>query len=216
MTWSLSRLKTFETCHAKYDYRYRQHIEDTYKSPAAERGILIHKGIEAAINSTSPVPEEASFLSTYVNEVRGKENFLVRPEFRLELTRDWKPVGPGDEVWFVGILDLLSVDPTQTRAVVDDWKSGKIYPDHEQQKELYGITTFRLLPTVQELLTQFHYFDLGKVVTRTYYPGHVEPAMERWNSRVAKMEAATEFLPMPSYSCRYCSFSKARGGPCRF
>lgn len=216
MTWSLSRLKTFETCHAKYDFRYNHKLEDTYKSPYAERGIAIHKDIENYLNRAGPAPEAASFLGPYLAEVLAKADVLVRPEFRLELARGWVPVTEGLEVWLVSILDLLTTVRAENKAVVDDWKSGKIYPDHDDQKELYAIGVFRLLPEINEVLTQFHYFDIGKVVARTFYRAHAEAAMERWNRRVAKMETATEFIPMPGYHCRYCSFSRARGGPCRF
>lgn len=216
MTWSLSRLKTYETCHAKFNYRYNLGAADTYRSPQADRGIDLHKGIENAILGTGPLPQQAVYLESYINGLAGQGHILVRPEFRIELARGWQPTGVDAPVWYVGILDLLSLDKSAKKATVDDWKSGKIYPDHGEQRQLYAIATFRLYPELEEVLTQFHYFDLSRTNAVTFFRYHVDPTIERWNQRVEKMEQETEFMPMPGFHCRYCSFSNARGGPCRF
>jgi hypothetical protein len=214
MSWSLSRLKTFETCHAKYDYRYNLKIPDNGGSSAAQRGIDIHAGIEKSIKDRiTPVPEEASFVGDTIRSLQyaGVEH---RAEFDLKLDKDWKQVITGD-YWFHGIIDLY-VRTSPTTASFHDWKTGRIYPDHDEQKELYALALFCAYPELEEITSHFDYLDQRKSITRTFHPYMVPAAKERWSRRVGRMQSATEFIPTPGYLCRWCGFSKAKGGPCRF
>lgn len=213
MTWSLSRLKTYELCHAKFNYRYNLKLEDSYKGAAASRGINVHKGIEEHIKSVAPLPPEAGHVAYTIGSLKasGHEHHA---EFNILLDRNWKQVITGD-YWHHAIIDLYVRESPQV-ASLHDWKTGKIYPDHNDQKELYAIDLFSCFPELEEVQTYFDYLDIGRSISKVFHREHVEPAKERWEKRVAKMEADTEFLMMPSYACRYCGFSKAQGGPCRF
>jgi hypothetical protein len=207
MTWSLSRLKTFEQCAAKYDYRYRQQVPVTdTSSPAAARGVKIHKEIEQSLNDGAPMPMEASFLTDI--PAGG------HPEFTVKLDREWKQAVAGD-YWYHGIIDLY-VRTSETTATIYDWKTGKIYPDHEDQKSLYALVLMCIFPELQEVKTIFSYLDLRKQIPKVFHPHSNLLAKETWNARVAKMEGATEFIPSPGYLCRYCAYSRSAGGPCRF
>jgi PD-(D/E)XK nuclease superfamily protein len=213
VTWSLSRLKTFEQCHAKFNYRYNLKLVDNYKGSAATRGVDIHKGIEDSIKGVAPVPTEAGHVAECVQSLKpsGLEH---HSEFNIHLDRDWKQVIAGD-YWYHGIIDLY-VRTSHDTADIRDWKTGKIYPDHDEQKELYALALFCCFPELQEITTYFDYLDQGKTISKVFHPHMVGPAKERWLKRVTTMEECSEFLPMPSYGCRYCGFSKAKGGPCRF
>lgn len=213
MPWSLSRLRTFETCPAKYEYRYLQKIAQGEPSAAAARGSSIHKAIEVAVKTGGDLPEEAGHLvNSYINMQRMSGN-KVYPEYDLKLDHDWKMIVAGP-YWYHGILDLFVLG--DKIANVDDWKSGKMYPSHDDDKEMYALAVFCAYPEVEEVVTQYHYMDLGKVVPKVFHRPMVEPAQERWTRRVHRMEQATEFIPKPQYGCRYCDYSKAKGGPCRF
>jgi hypothetical protein len=213
MTWSLSRLKTFEQCHAKFDYQYNLGLDRGSSGPAAERGVAIHKDIENSLKGAAPAPTESGHVGDLINALK-LSGAKFHPECNIKLDREWKQVVVGD-YWYHGILDLL-VFPEVGVAHIRDWKTGKIYPDHDKQKELYALAVFCAFPETQEIQTFFDYLDQGKTITRTFHPHMVEPAKERWSRRVARMESATEFMPMPGYACRWCGFSKAKGGPCRF
>lgn len=213
MTWSASRLKTYESCAAKYSYRYVEKRPQGESSPQAARGSNIHAAIEAAVKSGGDIPEEAGHLvSTYLRGLRFSKAVALS-EFDLKLDRQWKQVIAGD-YWYHGILDLLVLD--DTKANVDDWKTGKMYKEHDDDKELYAIAVMSAYEHVEEVLTQYHYIDQGKMVPKVFYRHHVEPAKERWTRRVLKMENESDFIPSPGYLCRYCPYSKAKGGPCRF
>jgi len=213
VTWSLNRLKTFETCHAKFDYQYNQKLDRGSAGPAAQRGIDIHRAIEESLHGRSDVPSESGHVADTIQAVRiSAAPFYI--EYNLHLDRDWKRVITGD-YWYHGVLDLL-IFPEPGQAVIRDWKTGRIYPDHDQQKELYSLAVFCAFPEVQEVVTHWDYLDQGKTVTRTFLPWMVEPAKERWTNRVRRMEEATEFIPMPGYGCRWCNYSNSKGGPCRF
>ena len=213
MTWSLNRLKTFEACHAKFNYQYNVGLERGPAGPAAQRGIDIHKEIENSIKGITPEPHAAGHVSQHLAALK-LSGCPVHAEYNLKLDREWKAVLSGD-YWYHGVIDLLAF-PEPGLAHIRDWKTGKIYPDHDQQKELYSLAVFCAFPETQEIQTFFDYLDLGKTITRTFHPHMIDPAKERWSARVARMEAATEFMPMPGYACRWCNYSQSKGGPCRF
>jgi hypothetical protein len=214
-TWSLNRLKTFESCHAKFDYQYNAGLDRGPAGPAAQRGIDTHKDIENAIKAPtlSDMPHALGHVRDTISALK-LSGIVCHPEYNLKLDREWKQVLTGD-YWYHGVIDLL-VFPEPGLAQIRDWKTGKIYPDHDQQKELYSLAVFCAFPETQEIQTFFDYLDLGKTITRTFHPHMVEPAKERWGNRVARMEAATEFVPNPGYACRWCNYSSSKGGPCRF
>jgi PD-(D/E)XK nuclease superfamily protein len=214
MTVSHSRLKTFESCAAKYDYRYLQKIDKPYvSSPQAARGSAIHELIEQSIKAGTDTPEEAGHLvANYIRGLRFSGG-IIHAEYDLKLDREWMLVTEGD-YWLHAILDLLVLFPT--RANLDDWKTGKIYPEHVEQGELYAIALFSGMPELEEIEVQFHYIDLGKVVRKLYLRSMLGEAKERWDRKFTRMETATEFIPNPGYLCRYCQFNAASGGPCRF
>lgn len=213
VTWSLNRLKTYEMCHAKYDYQYNHGLARGPAGPAAQRGIDTHREIEEHLKGATPIPHAAGHVTDIIGALK-LSGIRFEPEYNLKLDREWKHVIAGD-YWYHGVLDLL-VFPEPGLAQIRDWKTGRIYPDHDAQKELYSLAVFCAFPETQEIQTFFDYLDLGKTVTRTYHPHMVEPAKDRWQRRVDRMEAATEFVPNPGYGCRWCNYSQSKGGPCRF
>jgi PD-(D/E)XK nuclease superfamily len=214
-TWSFSRYKTFEQCHAKYDYRYNLKVPDNRGSgPAAERGVRIHKEIEESIKGTGAPPVEASFVGDHLGAIR-VSGIPATAEFVLKLAKDWTLAPNPEDYWLHCILDLYTI-PEPTVAEVWDWKTGKRYPEHDEQKELYAIAVLSAYPEIEIVRTKFAYLDQGSIIPKEFGRHHVEAAQERWNRKIERMHTATEFIPMPTFACRWCGYSSAFGGPCRF
>jgi len=213
MSWSLSRLKTFEQCAAKYDYRYNQKLTEE-KSDAAERGIGRHSQIEGYLKGTNAelIPE-LLFYKGFLDHIRTKQFFA---EHKVALKRDWSPAEwDSDEMWVRGILDLLVID-SPTEAVVYDWKTGKEYPDHEEQAELYSGFVLAALPAISNVRAIHVYLDSGRNREKSFHRGDISEIRSRWGARAQLMEECVDYIPNPSFMCRYCSFSRWKGGPCRF
>lgn len=215
MTWSLTKLKTFEQCGAKYDFRYNQKIPDK-SGPAAERGTAIHKTIEGFIRGVEGIALTGSleFYHGFLTALKESQVPLY-PEYRIALRQDWTPCPDGESPWYVGYLDLYRA--VEISANAWDWKSGKPYPDHDQDKEVYALAIMAAKPEIQVVTVTYTYVDKGqnreRIFSREF---EYEALKKKWGDRVARMEAATQFIPNPQFLCRYCSYSKVNGGPCRF
>lgn len=216
MSWSLSSISTYEKCALQYKFRYIDKIESQTTSAAASRGTEIHGSIESFLTgATEVLPNEISYYNQFLTDLRGK---TIYPEHKVALTREWEPTEWGaDNRWYKGILDLKVVDdPEATEATVIDWKTGKVYPEHEDQKSIYSLAVFSEHPSVLRVRAQHVYVDLGKTRETIYDRQQVHELRTKWNSRVLKLEEEKDWIPNPSFKCRFCSYSKEKGGPCRF
>lgn len=216
MKWSLSSLSTYEKCPLQYKLRYIDGVGTSYSSPAAERGTKLHGAIESFLTGKADeLPLEINFYTQYLTQLK---NHTIFPEHTICLDREWTPVRPEDESrWYKGILDLKVTEGSEpTEATVIDWKTGKIYDSHDDQKSLYSLAVFAEEPTVQRVRAIHVYLDLGKNREKIYDRSQMHELRASWDSRVLKLENEKEFIPNPSFMCRYCAFSRGNGGPCRF
>jgi hypothetical protein len=162
-------------------------------------------------------------LDFYQSFLEGLKSYEIYPEHKVALDRQWNPVPwDSEEAWLRSVLDLKVVQPTIIR--VFDWKSGKIYPDHDDQKELYSLTSIAEHPAVYSVRAIHVYFDLNKNREQEFHRDQMHELRQRWTNRVSKFERShaevtnfiDPFIPNPGYHCTWCSFSKSKGGPCRF
>lgn len=219
MRWSLSALGTYEQCAAKYKFRYIDGIESKFSSPAAERGIELHGAIEAFLTGKSAeLPHEINFYTQYLTNL--KERYKIFPEHVICLTREWTPTtADAEDRWYKGILDLKAVgrdETAPTEAAVIDWKTGKIYDEHDDQKSIYSLAVFAEEPSVLRVRAIHVYLDLGKSREKTYDRSQMHELRAAWDSRVLKLEKEERWITNPSFKCRYCPYSTAKGGPCKF
>ena len=216
MSWSLSSLGTYEQCPAKYKYRYIDGIDTKVSSPAMDRGIQLHGAIEAFLTGkATELPNEINFYTQYLTQLREKD---IYPEWKIALTREWSPTTwDSDDRWYKGILDLKALNGGEkTEATVIDWKTGKIYDEHDDQKSIYSLAVFAEEPTVLRVRAIHVYLDLGKNREKVYNREQMHELRTSWDSRVLKLEKEEQWIPNPSFKCRYCPYSRAKGGPCRF
>jgi hypothetical protein len=215
MIHSLSKLGTFEKCAAQYDYRYNKRLPST-KGPAAQRGIDNHALIERYIKGDSDELGEYTFYKSWLDSLRVGTKCI--PEAKLALASDWSARDwEADDIWWRGVLDLLipPMSPGVT-AYVYDWKTGKIYPDHEDQREIYAIGAFCHYPDAIQVSCTHVYIDIKQQVKQDFHRDQLPAMQERWKRRFLALEGATEFPHNPQFSCRWCSYSRANGGPCPF
>lgn len=212
MRHSYTKIKMYMECPAKKRYKYDERIP-VERNAAAQRGVDYHASIEQAIGgSEAPLADGLDFYSGYLQRLR---SLGAQAEFQWAVSRDWTHVGwDSEDAWLIGVADVWL--PSVPTAHVQDWKTGKIYDDHHMQGEFYTIPMFTSNPEIQQVKATFIYTDLRKERTRNYTRHELEDLKRRWKARIDRMENDTECVPTPSMSCRWCPFSKAKGGPCRF
>lgn len=215
MIHSLSKVGTFESCAAKYKFQYIARIPRGPPGAAASRGIDAHKSFEDFILDVVPdLPESMSHYTGWLSGLKSLEGII--PEAKLAFNVAWEDrPWEAEDLWWRGVLDLL-VPPQDGTAQVYDWKTGKIYDDHEDQREIYGIATSIRYPDAFQVTCTHVYLDLGKHVAVTYHKDQLLGLREKWRRRFTALEKAVEFPYNPTYSCRWCTYRKETGGPCPF
>lgn len=221
MNWSLSKLGTFTKCRRRFLYSYLQKLTGTVQPAGAkERGVDQHKIIEDYFKGVrADLPVELLKYKAWFDMLRELDFYQ---ENKLAMLEGWLPTSFDDpKAWWKGVLDLKVL--RNGKAWVFDWKTGKVYPDHEDQKELYTIATFVEHPEVDEVEAWHIYLDLNnKDTKKIYFRPQLAELISDWNKKLipymttmASYERGDDpnsfFVTNPSYLCDYCPYSR---NPC--
>jgi CRISPR/Cas system-associated exonuclease Cas4 (RecB family) len=224
--WSPSRLFLYETCHLRAKFK---HVDKLPEKPNeyASRGIEIHGQAERYIKGID------NEISWDLVQVKPKLDYLrklyaldlVDTEVSIPLKRDWT-LGASwrddPEVWVRMQIDVLEVSADKKEADVIDWKTGKYHPDNQQYKDqlaLYCVATLCAIPWIEKVTSQLCFIDHGKVVKKPEGVLHrkdLQAAKDYWENRTLPMLTDEKFEPKPGGHCKYCPYTRKRGGPCEF
>lgn len=209
---SYSRLSTYERCAAAAGYKYVMKVPYK-KSEKAARGTEIHGSIEAVLlGQSADLHPAARTISAVISEVKEKAPLV---EFKLAFSRhfeavvDWR----SSDAWFRMVLDAGYLDGKV--AYIPEWKSGKVWDDHKDQRRLYAIGALAQWPEAETAMVTTYYLDQGKKVSVLVDRPQGTMLVGQFNERLEKMENERHFAPRPGNYCRWCDFSRYRGGPCR-
>lgn len=214
MRHSLSKWSTFNQCPAKYKYQYVDKLPRGTGSEAMSRGVAIHKTFEDFINHGAPLMPPFDRYHSFIDELKAHADATVLAEGEILVDSNWQLTSDKDAAWIISILDMSVVTPSIVG--VYDWKSGKIYDEHKDQKELYSLMAHAKYPEAKRIEAHHVYVDLGKNTKLTYDISDLGPIRDRWTSNFKTLEYTDKFIPMPSFKCRFCDYSKAKSGPCPF
>ena len=101
------------------------------------------------------------------------------------------------------------------RVEVQEWKTGKIYDDHADQRKLYLLGSSVLWPAAQVYHIQSYYFDQDKKKKLELTHEELADVRRDFTSRLTIMENDDIMAPRPGFYCAWCGYSKYKGGPCR-
>jgi hypothetical protein len=213
---SFSKLKTFETCPAKYKY---QHVDrlPTPKSDAMSRGLEIHKSVEDFLNGQREDlhPDIHDFYIGFFRHVRDAGG---QAEAKFALGRDWKPTDWDDSKALVrGVIDILIPKVIDKVLPGFELKTGKKYPEHFDQMELYGMAMVALFPDIPHSSISSVYLDLRcPPMTILTSPAYFDMKQDKWLRKFDAVNECQDFIPTPNFGCRWCPFRAEIGGPCPF
>lgn len=211
---SFSSIQTYKKCPAQYNYKYNLGMrDDRPPGPAALRGTAIHNSIEDHYNFDSPLHEEIpEKIKPHILKHKGVCED-VRPEMTFALTREWSPCEfDAEEAYVRGFIDNVFVYPD--RVVMHEYKTGRYYPEHEEQKALYGMVGLILFDHVEQVEVHGVYIDQKLVKPATYDRLQLPSMQFMWQKDIDKMELDI-FPARPGQHCRWCPASKLAGGPCQ-
>jgi CRISPR/Cas system-associated exonuclease Cas4 (RecB family) len=212
---SFSAISTYETCPASYKFYYLDGIKDARPKPAAERGTRLHTACER-------------FLKGEIELEKLSIDFRkIKPA--LVQLREYQAVA--EEVWMVDInwnYQLEEDANTLIKGVVDihyiigdvlfiyDLKTGRKYPEHDDQLQLYAAMGAAKYPRVNYVLVAGLYLE-GMGHPTSYTIELMPHLVDFWRVRALAPLEADEFVPTPSVeACRWCPYKKSLGGPCEY
>lgn len=214
--WSFSRWETWFTCALKAKFKYLLKLADP-SGEAALRGTEVGNSAEAWMAGTlKKMPAELKGVKPEVQRIR-----RLKPAVQLEwaLDQQWQPTGWfAPNTWCRIKTDVVAENKKESLIEVHDGKTGRIKEVHNLQLSLYAIGAFAHFPTYDAVRVQLLYYDQnislppdgGRVYTRGDLPG----LQDEWLGRVALMLRDKNFVPTKGDHCRWCAFSKKKGGPC--
>ena len=225
---SFSKWATYDQCPRKYKYRYRDKVAviKTDKNEAALRGTRVHNSVEELFKGTRPnVDEEIQdAYGEWLCSIR--DAYECIPELKFALNAEFESCDfDAPDCLVRGYIDLVVKDGKNSKTGEDvetpsihgyEWKTGKEYPEHMQQKMLYGMILLILFPLVQEVSVTGVYFDQGHNRKIVYKRGMLGTYKWQWLRKFEVMDKDTTCAPNPNFMCKWCDYSRASGGPCSF
>lgn len=213
--WSYSRVELYERCPLAFKLRHIDKVPEE-PSPAMERGNRVHADLAAHILGQGPIPAEGAKMAGMLGELAALPMAMKSVEQEWGFDRHWNPTGWfGKDTWLRVKLDACVVYPDGTADVIDH-KTGKKYATNNDQMELFALAVFRKFPDVVQATTRLWYVDSGDEVAKDFVVVDADYLMARWEQRIEPMFADTVFAPRPNDKCRFCSYAKGKGGPCKF
>jgi len=211
--WSYSRWATWKHCARKYKYKVIDKLPEP-QGPAAARGDMIHKNAEQYVKRETPkLLQDLHLFKKELNDLRARGDALC--ELPIAITDNFEGFTEwfDKDAWLRLKIDVYHWLDDDTLRVID-YKTGKMYPEHKTQMELYGLAG--LIGGASKVVTEVFYVDHGPKHNKVaiFDEGSYNRLVEQWTGRIEPMFEEKKFKPSPGPLCGWCAYSKKKGGPC--
>lgn len=209
--WSISALKSFESCPRKY---YEMSVVKNYQDKPSEMmtwGNDVHKALEERVRDSKPLPIGMRQWEP-IAAALVKQPGVKLVEQKLALASTFNPTTWfGKNAWVRSIIDLAIVNGE--KAVIVDYKTGKVKEDYDQLA-LMAAVMFNQAEELQEISAMFIWLqeEWPENISKVTYTREELPQL--WDRFIKREEAYqdahrnTEFPPKPSGLCRkWCAVS---------
>lgn len=212
--WGFSKLDVFRACKAKFKFQFIDKVKVDTSSPAMERGQKMHENLEGYLNGweTELLPENAAWKEA-LDALKQKD---FKAEQALGFDSDWNklPDWFGKKTWLRVKMDASYKEAAKGKAI--DFKSGKYRIPSTEQVELYAIGLHAANPELEEVEAEFWFIDTGEVYTRAYTAAQLLSLRTKYEGYAGSLYTEGAWSPEPSRECRWCPYSKTKGGTCRY
>lgn len=215
--WSYSRYADYRQCPLRFKLKYLDKIPEGDINPAMTRGSDVHKEGERYLKdpSINEVPESYRYFADLMKELRELDPMV---EQQWAFDKSWSPVDWFHKKAWVRVICDVAVLYDDNTAEVIDFKTGRKYETNEEQVELFGAATMMKFPEVKSIQVRLWYLDQpsDNEVLRTYTAKEGAAIRRDWEKKVEPMFNDRRFAPTPNSKCRWCAYSKDKGGPCPY
>jgi len=211
--WGFSKLDVFRTCKAKFKYQFIDKLPQQ-SSAALERGGEIHEAIENYLNGWAmELPPELEAWKDALDLIK-KEDF--KGEQAIGIARDWRvlPDWFHRDTWLRVKMDTYYRRGPKLHVV--DYKSGKYRVPSTDQVELYAIAGASVYPDIEEVEAEYWFIDTGDFYKKLYKKAELIDLRRKYEKESDAMYVEAQWPYEPSKECRWCPYSKTKGGPCRY
>jgi hypothetical protein len=190
---------------------------------ALEKGNRIHKNAEDAVRAPGKMPKLEPELGRLRPLLRTLRDAKASVELNWAFNNLWHPTGWfAKDCWVRVKTDACADTKEPPTVTIVDYKTGKVYDDHKQQRSLYALAGLQLVQIGQlaggskttKLTAQHVYVDTTQTATEEFTLKDLKPLKREWEARTKQMLEDTQFPVKEGPHCRWCRFAKSRGGPC--
>jgi PD-(D/E)XK nuclease superfamily len=190
-------------------------------NPAFEKGNLVHKNAETYIGGAGKAPSVIPELKPVVEKLKLFRKLKAMVEQDWAFTSGYLPTSWfGADAWLRIKVDVCAIEPKLVQ--ITDWKTGKVYDDHKQQRSLYALGGLQLielgkLPGADKdakVVAEHLYTDTTQSATEEFVLKDLKPLKREWETRIKQMMSDTRYPAKTGFHCRWCKFRKSNGGPC--
>jgi hypothetical protein len=212
-----SKLDTYRECPAKFKYQYIDKLPQP-ESPALTRGGKVHNALEQYLNGWSKTwPADIQPMwKDYADKMLA--SYDVRTEAAWGVDRKWvlQPNWLTPATWIRAKGDFFH-RAGKTTLKMGDWKTGQYRVPSDDQIELYAIFGLSVYPDVKDVITSFIFVDQKeKPLELRYTAKQLVNLRGKFEQEFLKMEKERKWAPTPSAKCKWCPYSKQKGGPCKY
>jgi hypothetical protein len=207
--WSLSQYNLYKKCPTAFKFRVVERRPDP-AGPAAARGTDIHAQLEGYLQTGIWGGNIREFTR---NKAEVMRELGYRPELRLALDKDWKVVDWKEPTaWVRAVIDAFVC----VEGMIDmgEWKTGQVYDDHVNQRRLYLCMALSAFTSAEAAKIETIYADQDHAQSSELSRKGLAAEQAYWKDAVVPMLTDTFFSPRPGGHCRWCAFSRDKGGPC--
>lgn len=215
--WSFSRLQDYRKCPLFAKFKHIDKIREPGNDAMARGSAIDQMETDFITGKRKNCPEEIKSFEEEFKELR-KRKATCQEQWAFD--KDWVEVDWFDkEAWCRIKTDVYTHNIKTNELLVVDCKTGKVRDAHQEQVKLYALGGLMKLPTVDTVDARIWYTDQALEMPaepEIYSRKDVPELKAYWLKQVKHMLSDTRFAPKPSADCRWCFFSKAKNGPCKF
>ncbi len=218
--WSFSRLNDWRKCPKFAYYKHVLKLKEPGNDAMARGGEIDAMATSfVGSNAKAKLPVELKAFEQEFKALRKVNEHVVTQE-EWAFSASWQPTDWfARNAWLRIKTDLHYMNPETGVLLLVDNKTGKQREWHNEQLDLYALGALLRPWKPKAVDVRIWYLDLGVELPeqeKLYTHADLPRLKKYWLKEATPMLKDRSFNEKPSNACNWCTFSKGKGGPCKF